>query len=368
MNNQEKNHDPYLFQGTLKKIRLISDSLSFWHVPKMDEETEQHLTINHKGQVWFSGFCFMKSDEFKPRKKIFRIEPEAVQKIFDTFSVYFGGLYTQDFTTDAGHWKLELTNTENQTYQFVGPLCTSCRVNGVDLSDLVREQLEMFDLFVFDGESMEDVIDKIALQVQLDREDHSEKLVLDRQTDTLVYVREKGKALCNYLIKDGIAELLNKLSKETRFSEETGLGEETESNQYLMTIDYHFGASQTFKGIFDSKGLPKDFACLMNDVHELMQENGLGSIFDPKIYGEAQRRPSEYIICSVVFGKDKKRYYYLCGDESVEIGDHVLVPVGIEDEHAAAVKVVNVEYFDAEHLPMPLDQMKWIIRRCKTFE
>ena len=66
MNNQENNHHPYLFQGTLKKIRLISDSLSFWHVPKMDEETEQHLTINHKGQVWFSGFCFMKSEEIKP--------------------------------------------------------------------------------------------------------------------------------------------------------------------------------------------------------------------------------------------------------------------------------------------------------------
>ena len=80
---------------------------------------------------------------------------------------------------------------------------------------------------------------------------------------------------------------------------------------------------------------------------------GLGEILDPSIYGKVKRRKSEYIFCSVTFDEGYKSYYYLTDDDSIEIGDFVLVPAG-KDNHEAVVEVVNIEYFSEENVPLPI--------------
>ena len=66
----------------------------------------------------------------------------------------------------------------------------------------------------------------------------------------------------------------------------------------------------------------------------------MGEILDPSVYGKVKRRKSEYIFCSVIFDKGCKSYYYLTDDDSIEIGDFVLVPAG-KDNHTAVVEVAN---------------------------
>lgn len=44
-------------------------------------------------------------------------------------------------------------------------------------------------------------------------------------------------------------------------------------------------------------------------------------------------------------------------DESIEIGDFVLVPAG-KDNHEAVVEVVNIEYFSEENLPLPIEKQR----------
>ena len=56
-------------------------------------------------------------------------------------------------------------------------------------------------------------------------------------------------------------------------------------------------------------------------------------------------------------------YYYLTDDDSIEIGDFVLVPAG-KDNHEAVVEVVNIEYFSEENVPLPIEKTKRIIRKC----
>ena len=46
---------------------------------------------------------------------------------------------------------MELTNTEGVVYKFGGALSAGFEVNGVNLSDLIRDALKMKDLYVFDG-------------------------------------------------------------------------------------------------------------------------------------------------------------------------------------------------------------------------
>lgn len=49
-------------------------------------------------------------------------------------------------------------------------------------------------------------------------------------------------------------------------------------------------------------------------------------------------------------------------DDSIIVGDFVIVPVG-KDNHEVVVEVVNTEYFDEENVPQLSDKTKRIIRK-----
>lgn len=57
----------------------------------------------------------------------------------------------------------------------------------------------------------------------------------------------------------------------------------------------------------------------------------------------------------------------LTDDDSIEIGDFVLVHAG-KDNHEAVLEVVNIEYFDEENVPLPVEKTKRIIRKCTDEE
>lgn len=72
----------------------------------------------------------------------------------------------------------------------------------------------------------------------------------------------------------------------------------------------------------------------------------------------------EYIFCSVVFKEKGKSYYYLTEDESLEIGDYVIV-----DGYSKLqlVKIVDIEKFKHCDVPFDLDKMKTIIKLVKKY-
>ena len=101
-------------------------------------------------------------------------------------------------------------------------------------------------------------------------------------------------------------------------------------------------------------------------MYVLLAEFGLGDIFDDRIYARAKRRKNEYIFCSVIFNEYGKAYYYITDDESLEVEDIVLVPVGKESALKPA-EIVKIDYFDKENAPYPINKVKKIIRKC-TFD
>jgi len=80
---------------------------------------------------------------------------------------------------------------------------------------------------------------------------------------------------------------------------------------------------------------------------------------------QEKRKADEYIFCSVQFGEDSKSYYYLADDDTFAIGDFVIVPVG-DDGHSAIVEIVNIEYFQEDKVPFPIDKVKTITRKCSA--
>ena len=64
---------------------------------------------------------------------------------------------------------------------------------------------------------------------------------------------------------------------------------------------------------------------------------------------------------SVEFSHGGKIYYYRTDDDSVSEGDVVIVPVGDGTEKKA--RVVDVECFKEDNVPMPLEEVKYILRK-----
>ena len=382
--------NPFIFQGTLKKIRIVSNNVCYGSMPESDEEVEQHLTINNEGRVWFFGYNFGRCGERyeKARSKNFKIDKSAADKLFGAIAAYFGNEYTETFATDIGDWIMELTNTEGVTYKFRGSLCANFDYEGTDLSDLVRDTVGIDDLYVFDGNCKPDVINKITLDYHritkikpgqkpedADWEfvtwDYTERLTIDRATETLEHIQNIGtgcKVSRKYEIEGGIESLLENFDVEDLFAHIEGNPDDVidtpnETKYYTITIEYKKNPRRTITGSYDKNGLPEDFADFAETVFDFIRFYGLGEILDPSVYGKAKRRKSEYIFCSVIFDEGYKSYYYLTEDDSIEIGDFVLVPAG-KDNHEAVVEVVNIEYFDEENVPLPVEKTKRIIRKC----
>lgn len=117
------------------------------------------------------------------------------------------------------------------------------------------------------------------------------------------------------------------------------------------------------QGSVDKNGLPDAFEEFADAVFDFIRFYGWGEILDPSVYGKVKRRTTDYIYCSVVFEEGQKSYYYLTEDDSIKIGDFVLVPAG-KDNREVVVEVVNIEYFSEDNVPLPIEKTKRIIRKC----
>lgn len=375
--------DQIIFHGELKTIRIKSNAISFGPMPVPSKEVEQKITINNRGQIWFSGYNYGDGYKYeKGRSKYLKIENKDVKRIFDAFSYYFENKNSEVFVTDIGSWDLELKNAEEKKFFFTGSLCARFKYKGIDLSDLVREVLGMDDLYVLDGKFNKDTINRITLDYngfstiyleggsEYSVKDYSEKLIIDRESESMEYIQKKDqkyKISHKYEIGEDIGKFLKSFVEEDFFSFIRGNPDDLieipdKKRSYTITIDFKNEYQEIISGSFDKNDLPCDFSCFIDKVTDFMKSYERKDIFNPSIYEKEKRRKNDYIFCSVEFDEGIKSYYYLTDDDSIELGDFVLVPAG-EDNHNAVVKVVKIEYFNEISAPLAIEKMKKIIRK-----
>ncbi len=377
------------FKGTAQKIRIISNNICYGPAPEPDEEVEQHITINSEGRVWFSAYNFGSgySGHEKSRSQIYKIDKGAAAKVLDAFTSYFSGEYIEVFATDIGEWDLEITNTEGKVYKFRGSLCADFEVDGMDLSDMVREALGMDDLYVFDGNNKPDRVDRVTIDyhritkikpknpvsdtVEFVTWNYSEKLVLDRESETLEHIQNIGSGCIvsrKYYVQGGIEGLLDDIDADGLFGEIEGNPDDVvdtplESNDYTITVDFKKGPQRVIQGTYDKKALPEFWGDFADAVWQFIRFYGWGEMLDPAVYEKVKRRKQDFIYCSVEFDEGYKSYYYIADEDNISVGDYVIVPVG-KDNHHSVAEIVKVEYFAEENVPLPLDRTKHIIRKC----
>ena len=170
-----------------------------------------------------------------------------------------------------------------------------------------------------------------------------------------------------YYVDPGVSEFLDDHDSTLLFSQTKGnppdvVDDLSDFKDYVITVEYRDAEPLVVFGTFDKNGLPEDFSMWAEDIRRFMNYYGMGEIIHPLVFGKARRRESDYIFCSVVFQDYGKSYYYLTDDDTLDIGDQVVVPVG-SDGGTAIVEIEDIGYFSKEEVPFPLEKVQKIIRK-----
>lgn len=376
--------NPFIFSGQPKQLHIISNNIGLGPQSEPGSEVEQRMTITLDGQVFFSAYSFeVPPDQYrKTRTQTFRIEQTAAQKILGAVATYFSNEYDELFATDVGNWSMELTNTEGVVYKFGGALSAGFEVNGVNLSDLIRDALKMKDLYVFDGNPNR--VDRVAVDyhrvtkikpggsVLSETEyviwDYTEKLVVDRASSIIEHIQNIGTDCTvsrKFHIEEGVKNLLDALDSNVLFGAVEGkpdnvVDDPLETRDYTITVDFKHGPQRIIQGTYDKTSLPEHWGDFAESLLEFIQFYGFGEILNPAIYRKAKRRAQGYMYCSVEFESDGKRYHYISDDDTIKVGDRVVVPVG-KDNYTSVGIVAEVGFYPEDEVPFPLEKTKYII-------
>lgn len=148
---------------------------------------------------------------------------------------------------------MELTNTAGKVYKFSGSLCSSFEVDGIDLSDLLRDSLKMPDLYAFDGNNKPDMVNRIEVnyhritkikpKVPISEHavwDYTESLIVDRESESIEHIQNIGSGCSvsrKYKVEGGVESLLEDMDAESIFDHIEGNPENVVVDP-LETIDY----------------------------------------------------------------------------------------------------------------------------------
>ena len=376
---------PFVFFGNVKKIKIHSNNICYGYCPKTGDEVEQHLTITEDGRVWLTRYVIAEDLNFANYKKIeqkqFKIEPEKAKFLLSKFTKYFRDEYELSFATDVGMFEMWIDDDEGKKAYFVGPLISEFEVDGYDLSQLVRDTLDDQSLFVFDDNAYEKIkritIDYKFTSVIIPADnsnditwEYSDHLVIDRETETIedvLKLAEQCDVTRKYHVAEGVTSFLDDLDIEGLFtefseSEKDALPSPEGTAVYEVKVEFHRQEPRIISGTYDKQGLPKDWPEFIEDLYRFISFYGFGEMFDKKQYTRTYRKKNDYIFLSVKFGDYGKPYYYLTDDDTIQVGDQVVVPVGDEGAERV-VRVSKKSYYSPENVPMPIERVKFILEK-----
>ena len=194
---------------------------------------------------------------------------------------------------------------------------------------------------------------------------YAEALEIDRDAQTVTLHRrwnENVEVTTRYRIAGGVSPLLDECA--WYFIDWAGAAAaEDAPRECEVDIRYANGARRTWRVAYERAALPEDWEEFLDDVCALIAPYGECELFDPSLRARGVRG-GEYIYCSVSFQPEGRTYYYRTDDDTLRPGDWVIVPAGAQNRETR-VRVEEVEYFREDELPMPLERVKRVLRRCE---
>ena len=138
----------------IKSVTIDSDNVCFGPKPNFYDEVFQHLTINAKGRVWLTRYCFgdKTTGYILKSKHYLSIPKEIAHNIFKAISNgYFCETNDPYMVSDVGTWIMDIILNTEDAIEFTGSL-TCCDPVGHQISEMIRKALNDSTIFALDGD------------------------------------------------------------------------------------------------------------------------------------------------------------------------------------------------------------------------
>lgn len=240
------------------------------------------------------------------------------------------------------------------------------------LSMSIRNALDRADLMVFDGNSHEDFIDRFEIRYTFGK-GCSERLTLNRNKEAIIYTRNQDgypKISTTYTFDDQISKILDNLNPVDFTSTIPGIPKNAIKDSKLIG-NFQFKIIRRklkpikIAGKYEKYELPEIWAAFMEKIYAMINVPAIGIIPDRNYYQRRLRCKDDYIYLTVNFLPSSKKYNYLTTDDSIQIGDWVLVPSGYEN-HLHECLVIDKNYYKKDEVPYPLSKIKKVVKKINN--
>lgn len=136
----------------IKKVQIVSRFCGPFLFPEEHDEVEQHLTLRADGKYWVSGYEYDEESHsnFLARKLQGSIFPGKEKAIFEKLAAYCAEDPFPLLHTDCGTWEMTVTYADGSRKKNLGSLTEEDTLLN-EISRMIRTELDMFDLNIFDG-------------------------------------------------------------------------------------------------------------------------------------------------------------------------------------------------------------------------
>ena len=202
----------------------------------------------------------------------------------------------------------------------------------------------------------------------------NDTLIVDRNEEIIEYYHNifaGNQIYVKYHLEEYIQMLLEDLDARGLFIEkgdapEDALFEDGVTAAYEIIVEAKGLETRIIKGRYCMEELPKDYAKFIHLIGKAFSQfETWGDIFNPSLYAKPLRREDDIIYCAVEFGEYSKEYHYITDDDTIQEGDTVIVPVGVQNREMEATVFEKI-YCKKSEVPYPLSKVKKIIKKVDS--
>lgn len=310
------------FEGNPTLIRLISSKKDVF----MNNNTivQQKLTVINNGSV---SFVSMNKNNKIIESLDFDIDKNTAVSIISKIAKYFSNDVEHDRYPSSGNYDLTITNNEGISYFYDGSLDFNFTIDGDNISEYIREKLNMPQFFVFESSGRKKDILKLEINILKD----NEKILIDPLHDALTY--EYKDSVITVRNNKQISETINKYS-EMISNDNVHVSNIGEIWDYEIKAKYSYGEDLRFGGqLKNNSSLFVDN--LLGDIKNIIKKSSFGSI----LYNQNEYNENLYIV--KVESKNLEYPEWYKSEDELYYGDMVVV----KDDYGDLVvgKVIKVE-------------------------
>ena len=310
------------FQGNPTLIRLISSKKETFI--NENAVVQQKLTVINDGSV--SSISMNRNNDIIESLN-FNIDRNTAVDIISKIAKYFSNDVERDRYPASGTYDLTITNSEGISYFYDGSLDFNFTIDGNNISEYIREKLNMPQLFVFESSGKKKDILRLEINILKD----NEKVLIDPLNNTLIY-KYKNSIISikdDNQINDTIKKYSDMISSDNVYVSNIG-----DVWDYEIKANFSYGDDLRFGGqLKNSSSLFVNN--LLKDIKNIIKKSSFGSI----LYNQNDCEKNQYIV--KVESKNLGYPEWYKSDEELYYGDMVIV----KDNYGDFVigKVIKVE-------------------------